>query len=80
MLYLKEINYEDIEKEYLFVRDMSPACTQGLAKVMTDAKLSYNFIIIPQKQNCFRYKAIGEIFSFCECDHFRYCFFFKFIV
>lgn len=29
MLYLKEINYEDIEKEYLFVRDM-PVDENGL--------------------------------------------------
>lgn len=29
MLYLKEINYEDIEKEYLFVRDM-PIDENGL--------------------------------------------------
>lgn len=29
MLYLKEINYEDIEKEYLFVKDM-PVDENGL--------------------------------------------------
>ena len=29
MLYLKEINYDDIEKEYLFVRDM-PIDENGL--------------------------------------------------
>lgn len=54
MLYLKEINYEDIEKEYLFVRDM-PIDENGLTNKWHG--ISYDE---------FKEKAIPEMIAFAK--------------
>lgn len=57
MLYLKETNYEDIEKEYLFVRDM-PIDENGLTNKWHD---------ISREE--FEEKAIGEMIAFAKGEN-----------
>lgn len=57
MLYLKEINYEDIEKEFLFVRDM-PIDENGLTN-------KWNGISLQDFKN----KALKEMIAFSKGEN-----------
>ncbi len=57
MLYLKEVNYEDMEKEYLFVRDM-PIDENGLTNKWHG--ISYDE---------FKAKAIPEMIAFAKGEN-----------
>lgn len=57
MLYLKEINEEDIEKEFLFVRDM-PVDENGLTN-------QWNAI----SREDFKHKALPQMIAFAKGEH-----------